>query len=491
MNENYNAPQTASKILTLANMSLSETREDIQLESVEKKTLIAPLVRVEELREDGHSSAVSDIEDSMSDRGRSPEVSDQDIEAPSEELEQKIIQQVEFYFSDANILKDAFLLKHVKRNKQGFVSLKLVTSFRKMRSLTKDYRVVAMCLSKSMKLEVNDEGTKVRRVDPLPEYDETTPSRTVVAINLPFENPSIENVAELFAACGEISLIRILKPGKGIPPDIKKHLNKHPELGNSVCAVVEFENHLGAQKACETMASTEESQKGPIVSLLAVKKNDKPKSENNNNKFKKTSGKGDEHKKSTSQSSNEDQQEHLNQMGKKDFHSNKKNSKGFKRNDIRDRALEGGDSNAGSSDEEYVRRSSFGQKTVRGDMQRLTPTSTPRTTPRHTPKSSPRHSPNVARRQATHGKSPLAVESPAASPDVIAKAPYKTEGSPSPGCSPWLQRKLKAQQEASISPMASPRLGRRLLDQEGVVRQPRGPDGTRGFHAGVGRGKIE
>jgi hypothetical protein len=30
----------------------------------------------------------------MSDRGRSPEVSDQDIEAPSEELEQKIIQQV-------------------------------------------------------------------------------------------------------------------------------------------------------------------------------------------------------------------------------------------------------------------------------------------------------------------------------------------------------------------------------------------------------------
>ena len=29
----------------------------------------------------------------------------------------KIAKQVEFYFSDANITKDKFLLKHVKRNK--------------------------------------------------------------------------------------------------------------------------------------------------------------------------------------------------------------------------------------------------------------------------------------------------------------------------------------------------------------------------------------
>ena len=66
------------------------------------------------------------------------------MEPPSEDLIKKIVDQVEFYFSDENILKDAFLLKHVRRNKQGFVSLKLITSFKRIKSLTK-VRVLAGC----------------------------------------------------------------------------------------------------------------------------------------------------------------------------------------------------------------------------------------------------------------------------------------------------------------------------------------------------------
>ena len=47
---------------------------------------------------------------------------------------------MEFYFSDANITRDKFLLKHVRRNKEGFVSLKLVASFKRVKHLTKDWR---------------------------------------------------------------------------------------------------------------------------------------------------------------------------------------------------------------------------------------------------------------------------------------------------------------------------------------------------------------
>ena len=108
------------------------------------------------------------------------------MEEPSDDLCEQIVQQVEFYFSDANITKDKFLLKHVKRNKEGFVSLKLISSFKRVKHLTKDWRQVAVAIEKkSKKLEVNDLKTKVRRLDSLPEYDETTPSRTVVALNLP------------------------------------------------------------------------------------------------------------------------------------------------------------------------------------------------------------------------------------------------------------------------------------------------------------------
>lgn len=40
--------------------------------------------------------------------------------------------QIEYYLSDENLEHDAFLLKHVRRNKLGFVSVKLLTSFKKV-----------------------------------------------------------------------------------------------------------------------------------------------------------------------------------------------------------------------------------------------------------------------------------------------------------------------------------------------------------------------
>jgi RNA recognition motif-containing protein len=189
---------------------------------------------------------------------------------PDEELCEKIAQQVEFYFSDANITKDKFLLKHVKRNKEGFVSLKLISSFKRVKHLTKDWRQVAYALKKcSVKLEVNDLETKVRRLDELPAYDETTPSRTVVVLNLPMDRPTIEGVYDIFSICGEIVLIRILRPGNPIPADIKQYVAKHPEMTAKVCALVEFERTEFAQKAVRELAE-EEDDKMKVMELTAT-----------------------------------------------------------------------------------------------------------------------------------------------------------------------------------------------------------------------------
>jgi len=183
-------------------------------------------------------------------------------EEPDEDLCEKIVAQVEFYFGDANITKDKFLLKHVKRNKEGFVSLKLISSFKRVKHLTKDWRQVAEAIErKSSKLEVNDVKTKVRRLEALPEYDETTPSRTVVALNLPLERPTIEAVAEIFSVCGEIVLVRILRPGNPIPADIKPFANKHPEMTAKVCALVEFEKTEFALKAVKELNGKEQPKK--------------------------------------------------------------------------------------------------------------------------------------------------------------------------------------------------------------------------------------
>ncbi|XP_053686567.1 uncharacterized protein LOC128736111 [Sabethes cyaneus] len=171
-------------------------------------------------------------------------------EIPDDDMCEKIIEQVEFYFSNENILKDAFLLKHVRRNKEGFVSLKLVSSFKRVRQLTKDWRVVGYAIKrKSVKIELNDLGTKIRRLEPLPLYDETTPSRTVVATGLPYDKYTVEKVSELFSKCGEISLIRVLRPGGPIPADVRQFINKHPELQQNECALIEFTESISARRA--------------------------------------------------------------------------------------------------------------------------------------------------------------------------------------------------------------------------------------------------
>jgi RNA recognition motif-containing protein len=178
---------------------------------------------------------------------------------------------VEFYFSDANITKDKFLLKHVKRNKEGFVSLKLISSFKRVKHLTKDWRQVAYAIKKcSDRLEVNDLETKVRRLEELPPYDETTPSRTVVVLNLPMDRPTIEGVAEIFRACGEIVLVRILRPGNPVPADIKQYVAKHPEMTTKVCALVEFERTEFAQKAVRELHNEEEEDKMKVMELTAT-----------------------------------------------------------------------------------------------------------------------------------------------------------------------------------------------------------------------------
>jgi la-related protein 6 len=189
---------------------------------------------------------------------------------PDDELANRIVSQVEFYFSDVNITKDAFLLKHVKRNKEGFVSLKLISSFKRVKHLAKDWRVVASALARSTKLQINEAGTKLRRLAPLPQYDETTPSRTVVAMHLPHDKPTIESVAELFSCYGEIALVRILRPGNPVPADVRNFVAKRPELDGIVCALVEFVHAESAERAVQ---SPDRNWKGHSLGIKVVELN--------------------------------------------------------------------------------------------------------------------------------------------------------------------------------------------------------------------------
>ncbi|KAK8789056.1 hypothetical protein V5799_021168 [Amblyomma americanum] len=85
-----------------------------------------------------------------------------------EEIEYRIVTELESYFSDEGLHRNRFLQNQVRRNSGGFVSLKLMASYRKLKNLTKDWEVVKKAVLWSSQLELNAKKTKVRRRLPLP-----------------------------------------------------------------------------------------------------------------------------------------------------------------------------------------------------------------------------------------------------------------------------------------------------------------------------------
>ncbi|VDK47389.1 unnamed protein product [Taenia asiatica] len=170
---------------------------------------------------------------------------------PDNSLEYRILRQIEFYFSDANILKDQFLLKSVKANKDGWVRLSTIAGFRRVQALTKDEDVVRRALKTSTQIELSEDGTHIRRKHPLPEWDKSVYSRTMLISRFKEKDiVTVSSVSEVFESMNlSVKLVRIIDPGKTIPPDLVKSASLIGFLGKEKCAVVEFDSRESALKA--------------------------------------------------------------------------------------------------------------------------------------------------------------------------------------------------------------------------------------------------
>ena len=186
----------------------------------------------------------------------------------SEELKLKVKTQIEYYFSDENLLKDSFLLKHINRNKQGYVSLKLVASLRKIKSLTKDWEVVLGAVTTSDLLDVNAEKTKIRRKAPPPQIDMSHVNKTLVATNLSEDNATVNQLEQIFGRYGGILHVRILQPGKAVPIDVKRYKSLHPDIGKQLCAIVEYDTVEAANTAQQKLDTSQSWRQGMTVELL-------------------------------------------------------------------------------------------------------------------------------------------------------------------------------------------------------------------------------
>lgn len=156
-----------------------------------------------------------------------------------------------------------------------------------MKCLTRNWRVTLYALQFSKLLELNEDGTKVRRKDPIPESFVNIPlNKTLLAWNvlsceesgsssLLLQENFLDTITKLFGTFGDIACIRIFRPGKNLPSAVKKSTSSYPELLSRWCALVEYERLKSARKAFGGLSHKQFCSPGQsikVINLSTLKK---------------------------------------------------------------------------------------------------------------------------------------------------------------------------------------------------------------------------
>ncbi|XP_061096498.1 la-related protein 6b [Conger conger] len=404
---------------------------------------------------------------------------------PVADLQPRITAQLESYLSNENLTEDAFLLKHVQRNRMGYVSLKLLTSFKKIRELTRDWRATLAAARSSRLLEVNEEGTKVRRTEPVPDWLLCIPTtKLLLAWNLLGEQSAEEaergveqqglmgTAMRLFGCYGTISSLRILRPGKELPAELRRYSSKHLELGRKLCAVVEYEYLEGARKAHEALRDEGRSSAGRGVRVAPL-------------------GNRGVRKLGCSQDPTGEESEDPEDDG---VFAKKPNRKARRYPyTLEDSAL------CSSSESDFApasprpNRRVSRPKALYGSPLTIPLVSSHRSDPYCNPLASPLGSPLLPRKLFPGGHTPSPLVTPefsgsplSSGPGSFGRSKYSGDCSQDSACagSPWVWRR-KTTAQAYFPEKGyphSPGHQKRPWGVVEVVRQPNGPDGTRGFY---------
>ena len=117
------------------------------------------------------------------------------------------MRQVEYYFSNQNLWKDAFLLTEMSKDPQGFVPLHTVLALNKVNRLSTDPAVLQSAVRMSSKLQLSDDSSKLRRIQPLPPYDQLKDAhRSLYVDHLPVGS-TVKSVKRMFNVFGKVTYV--------------------------------------------------------------------------------------------------------------------------------------------------------------------------------------------------------------------------------------------------------------------------------------------
>lgn len=169
-----------------------------------------------------------------------------DLDDEESLLQDKIRQQIEFYFSDSNYPQDSFLRKKAAQYK-GYVPLDVLCTFKLLKKITTDKNLIISACQQSDKVELSDDQTAIKRIAPLPNDTTTSISKSIYVEGFDDQNDirqNIDYITDMFGKYGTILCVRL--KGKG-------------------AAFVEFQDEKRQQKALQAKLHNNVADKPLII----------------------------------------------------------------------------------------------------------------------------------------------------------------------------------------------------------------------------------
>ena len=144
--------------------------------------------------------------------------------ASNPDLVKKIVRQIEYYFSDGNLIRDKYL-QHETTKDQGWIPLSTLITFKRLASLSTDFPTILNALNTSTSglLQLDVSANKIRRHPdrPLPssqaELERALRNRTVYVRGFPSTNNevTIDHLLAFFGQHGSTDNIQMRRQVKG------------------------------------------------------------------------------------------------------------------------------------------------------------------------------------------------------------------------------------------------------------------------------------
>ncbi|CAE6442808.1 unnamed protein product [Rhizoctonia solani] len=133
------------------------------------------------------------------------------VETPMATEEERALKQFEFYFTDANLPYDKFMWKLHTQDEEHWIPIATVASFKRMKEFEPKGAewLLSVLRSSSGLLEIDETGTKVRRVKELVKPKDQF-ERSVYAKGFPDETPDLQiRLEKFFGQFGKVNAVRM------------------------------------------------------------------------------------------------------------------------------------------------------------------------------------------------------------------------------------------------------------------------------------------